>query len=461
MAVGYVGGWSPPNQQDWLNQILAASSQAPNPAMDNSAAGLTQRYGNAPETFGQLATINGWNQPTPRDGNPITPSGPPMANPIPTPAPATPTPAGPGGGGGGDYNSLLQELLANARGTGYIDQINGAYDQQSKLAAEAAGLSWTDDMASRGMLPRDNQSRDLRARLVGQAMSPIAANRAAALADAANQRQTQLGNIAGMMSEQQAREESRRRQEAQDAEARRQFDATMSYNQSQLDYRRNQDNQARQDEQNRQAQLQAAMTGGGGPQPAPGPQGPSGGGGQASPSFFDLIAGQPGYTINGQGAGGGGDAGGGGGGGGYAGGGAGGGGTNFLPTLDGGSNAGLWSDGRGGTTWHNPNNQRPQTSATSFSGVSGGGATSFAKPPGASPAPSAAAAPVPGGGQVMGGSQQVGFGGGPANSPSFNTPAGFAGYGQSWNTPQIAGQAAGVRTGRRDDIFNAATGRYA
>lgn len=459
MAAGYAPGYTTyAQEQEQLRRILAASSQAP-PTLDNSQAGLTQRYGATPETYDQLAIINGWNQPTPRDGNPVTPSGPPMLNPIPTtPAPTTPAPAP--GGSGNDLNSLLNELLADARSGKYLDSINSAYNLQSKQALEGAGLQTTDDLATLGMLPQDSKSRDLNARLIGQAMSPIAANRAAAIADAQQMQGNRIQSVAGMMSEMQARDEARKRQEAADAEARRQFDATMSYNQSQAAYRQSQDNQARQDELNRQAQLRAAMTGGGGLQSAPSSGPAGGGGGQASPSFFDLIAGQPGYTINGQG---GGDSGAGGGGG-YAGGGGsgGGGGTNFLPTLNGGSNAGLWDDGKGGTTWHNPNNQKPQASPTSFSGVaSGGGATSFAKPPGASPAPTAAAAPVPGGGQVMGGSQQVGFGGGPANSPSFNTPAGFAGYGQSWNSPQLAGQAAGVRTGRRDDIFNAATGRYA
>lgn len=463
-----------------LRQRMGNTSGPPiQPSVDNSAAGLSARYGNAPETHEQLAKINGWAQPAQQPqlngwGLPWGQS-PPTAQqrpddsvrlPAATPQPVTPA------GGGGDYNSLLQELLTNARSNSGLDSIHDAYNQQSKLAAEAAGLSWTDDMASRGMLPGDNQSRDLKARLVGQAMSPIAANRAAAVADWNSQRDSRLQSVAGMMSDQQQREAERQRQAAADAESRRRFDAEMGYNQSRLDYQRTSDAQTRQDELNRISQLQQTMSGqgGGGVQSGGGGQvAYSGGGGSGErqrvmptqgPSYYDLLASLPGQgggrtreeVLGGSGGG--------------APDNATGGGVSFS-----GFNGGQMNDpafgqrlgGNGGIFRDQPSSQQ---AATSFSGVAtGGGANSFARPGGggsAPPASGAVGAPITGGAQVMGGLQgsQTGFGGGPTQgNPNYNSPLGFTGYGQSWNQPQLAGQAAGVK--RYQDLQNAAMGRTA
>lgn len=116
MAMGYAGGYNGfrPNQTTSFNPFQPGPETGPQ---------LQARYGNTPETFNQLATINGWN--TPQPGNTAAP-------------PATPGSPAPPSTPGGAVTGGLSDILA---------QIEKVYAGQNDVAMREAQKS----MGNRGL----------------------------------------------------------------------------------------------------------------------------------------------------------------------------------------------------------------------------------------------------------------------------------------------------------------------
>lgn len=338
----------------------------------------------APQHVVNPALTNGGNMPVTQWSNPT-----PAAQPTPAPQ-ATPAPA-PGGG-----SDLLSQLLAQAQAYDPSAGINQAFDAQTKLGLENMGMSWEDELASRGVNPGAATGQDLKSRLSAQLLAPLAAQRASALAGAQSDKLNRLQSLYGLQQQQaQAAQDQTWRQkqfewqQAQDAKDRAwqqgQFDWQKTQAQKDAEWRATQQQWAIED-RNKALNPQAANPYGG-PGQAP-PQ-------QAPQTFFDLINGNPAY--------------GGGSGGGQAeaapsGGGSRGGVGVALPTVSGGSSAGLNEDG----TWR-PSQDQPINGAPR--------PTSFAQPQ-----------------QPQGGGQGGGSGfSGASGAPNVGSRVGAAGAG-SLNT---------------------------
>lgn len=101
-----------------------------------------------------------------------------------------------GPAGGGQYMQMLQGLLGQINGYDPTGQINQAYDAQNSLALKQVGLQAEADQAGRGIMPGDAAGRTINARLTSEALAPLAASRAMALANAG---QGKLQMLAGLL----------------------------------------------------------------------------------------------------------------------------------------------------------------------------------------------------------------------------------------------------------------------
>lgn len=97
---------------------------------------------------------------------------------------------------GGQYSGLLNDVLAQIRGYDPSGQINQAFDAQNSLALKQVGLNVEAQQAGRGLAPGDPAGRGLNARLTSEALAPLAAARATALAGAG---QGKLQMLAGLL----------------------------------------------------------------------------------------------------------------------------------------------------------------------------------------------------------------------------------------------------------------------
>lgn len=187
-----------------------SGNQVPQPHVANPALGNNQ---NMPVTQ--------WSNPSP------------AATPSPTPAPAPTT----GGGGQPDY---LQQLIAKVNGYDPTQSINSAFDAQTQEAVKNVGGQWEGGMGSRGLLPSDNTSQDLKAVLTGKAMAPIAAQRAAALAGAQQQGLQNQFNLANMLSDQERLKQQQQWQNTQFEYTKSQDAATRAWQQAQFEWQKQQ-----------------------------------------------------------------------------------------------------------------------------------------------------------------------------------------------------------------------------
>lgn len=120
---------------------------------------------------------------------------------------------GPLNGGPGSYGGLLGEILGQIRGYDPTSAINHAYDLQNAEALKAVGLQAEAQQASRGLAPGDPAGRSLQAELTAKALSPLAADRAMALANAGQSRlQMQASLLPGLQAAEQAAQAERWRQ---------------------------------------------------------------------------------------------------------------------------------------------------------------------------------------------------------------------------------------------------------
>lgn len=257
MAAGYAGGYFP--QQDMAALMAQITGR---PAAD-TAAGLTQRYNNAPESFGQLATINNWNQPQGGQGAPA-----PAPQAPPAPAPPAPGGAAPMGGGGGS----LAELRAMIMGLNPDDKINQAFDLQTKQGLTDMGMGVEDNLAARGVQMGSATGQDLESRLKGQLLGQLGSQRASALANAQTDRLGRLTSLTGMEMDQQRQQQEaayRSQRDAADDAARnaqmamqqRQADQAAQANTAASAWQQQQEAWAREDrtKQTQEGQVQQAM----------------------------------------------------------------------------------------------------------------------------------------------------------------------------------------------------------
>lgn len=294
---GFSGGFMQqmlPQQQDKLwrsHGVRVASGPAPR---DNSPAGLTQRYGNIPETFDQLATMNGWNQ---SQGSAPAPG--------PAPGPAAPGPAAPGGspagapvGGGG---GSLADLRAQIMGYDPTAGINQAYELTKKQGLQSLGMDVEDNLAARGVTTGSATGQDLQSRLTAQLLGPLQAQHAQALANAQADRLSRLTGLTGMELDQaRAQQEAdyRRQRDAADEAYRRdqlgiqqkQFEQAQQAAANQLEWQKTQqtwatEDRKREEEGRVQAALRQGLLGGGG----------SGGGAMGSVATGSGLTGQEAY----------------------------------------------------------------------------------------------------------------------------------------------------------------------
>lgn len=175
------------------------------------------------------------NAPPPNQGGWVNGAGQalPAAQPAPQPAPVQQ--AAPGGGG-----DLMSQLIAQLQGYDPNKAINDAFDAQSKLAAEAAGVDWNAQQAARGLTPGDNSSQDLHAQLVARLMGPLAAQRAQALAGAQGDKLGRMQSLAGMQLDQQRQAQQQAWQQAQDAENTRRWNAEQAARQGETSWQHEQ-----------------------------------------------------------------------------------------------------------------------------------------------------------------------------------------------------------------------------
>ena len=104
---------------------------------------------------------------------------------------------------GSPYDSYIAQLQQRISGYDPTQGINAAFDAQTQQAAQQMGQQWSSDVGARGLLPSDNTSQDLKAVLTGKVMAPIAAQRAAALANAQQQGLSNQMTLAGLLGDQQ------------------------------------------------------------------------------------------------------------------------------------------------------------------------------------------------------------------------------------------------------------------
>lgn len=205
--------------------------------------------------------------PPDRPGQPVTypATPPPAAQPAPAPAAqpvAQPAPAAP---------DPLAELRAQLMGYDPTAGINEAHRLASQQALGNMGMEWEDNLAARGIDPGAATGQDLKSRLTAQVMGPLAAAHAQQLAAAQGDRLSRLQSLTGMQLDQQRLSQQQAWQQAQDAEARRRWDAEQAYRNSQTDYQHQQDARQNQwqttqqqwqtDDRNRQLQAQAPVGG--------------------------------------------------------------------------------------------------------------------------------------------------------------------------------------------------------
>lgn len=268
-AVGYTGAGQA-GQQDWLAQIIRASQ----PAQANTAAALTQRYNDKPETFQQLATMNGWNQP--QSGQPA-PAG---ASPVPG-APAPAGPAVPGPAAGGAVPGTLADLRAQIMGYNPDDKIDKAFQLTKQQGLTSLGMDVEDQLAARGVNVGAATGQDLQSRLTAQLLGPLQAAHAQALASAQGDRLSRLTSLSGMELDQQRMQQEadyRRQRDAADDAARqaqlamqqRQADQAAKAAEAGLTWQQQQEAWAREDRAKQAQQgtvagaLQSGLLGGGG-----------------------------------------------------------------------------------------------------------------------------------------------------------------------------------------------------
>lgn len=381
MAGGFSADWRSHlvPQRDTLASILEPAAPAP---VDNSPAALSARYGTSPETVSQWATMNGFGQPQgsaaprpssePLTPSPAAPAGTPL-NPTGTASPATP------GGNPTNFASYLQQLQSRVNSSDPSAGINDAFRQMREYVGQQTVGEATGQMGARGLLPSDNTSQDLKAVLMGKAMTPIQAQHAAALSQAQQQGLDNQMSLARMMGDterqtqqQQWEQQKFEYQKSQDAANRAfqqsQYDASQRAQQQQTDF-------LRQQWEAQQKQLQTQNVAGGltdasgnaiAPQssatPAPGGLGP-----EAAAARAKILGGSGGLSL------------------GDILGGSGGGGTDFLPTLHAGG-AGSASGGSATPGWNSgagrsgDPNQKPfgaTTGTTPGAGSSGSGSSGF------------------------------------------------------------------------------------
>lgn len=275
MAFGYAGGGGPgafAQQQDMLAQLMRASQPA-QPALGTPAA-LTQRYADKPETFGQLAAINGWNSP---QAAPAAPGGGAPAPGAPGGGGAAPGPAGPAAGGGG----TLADLRAQIMGYDPTAGINQAYELTKKQGLTSLGMDVEDQLAARGVNVGAATGQDLQSRLTAQLLGPLQAQHAQALAAAQGDRLSRLTSLSGMELDQQRMQQEadyRRQRDAADDAARqaqlamqqRQADQAAKAAEAGLTWQQQQEAWAREDRAKQAQQgtvagaLQSGLLGGGG-----------------------------------------------------------------------------------------------------------------------------------------------------------------------------------------------------
>lgn len=265
------------------HQGYQGAPQAPG-AMPQDAASLQARYGNAPETFDQLATINGWNKPqaapSPFSPAPSNPTAPGLTNSAPVPGGA-PT----GGGGGGD---LMSQLIAQLQGYDPSAGINQAYELTKKQGLQSLGMDVEDNLAGRGVMTGSATGQDLQSRLTAQLLGPLQAQHAQALAGAQGDKLSRLQSLTGMQLDQQRaaqqQEYQRTRDAAEDAWRREQAGQAQAWQQKQWDAQQAQQQQASTWEQQLQKwqtedrQRQQAALGPVGSNPLAGSLGGGGGG---------------------------------------------------------------------------------------------------------------------------------------------------------------------------------------
>lgn len=274
MAFGYAGGFPGYSQAGQNQDLMAQIIRASQPAQANTAAALTQRYNDKPETFGQLATMNGWNQP--QSGQPA-PAG---ASPVPG-APAPAGPAVPGPAAGGAVPGTLADLRAQIMGYNPDDKINQAYELTKKQGLTSLGMDVEDQLAARGVNVGAATGQDLQSRLTAQLLGPLQAAHAQALASAQGDRLSRLTSLSGMELDQQRMQQEadyRRQRDAADDAARqaqlamqqRQADQAAKAAEAGLTWQQQQEAWAREDRAKQAQQgtvagaLQSGLLGGGG-----------------------------------------------------------------------------------------------------------------------------------------------------------------------------------------------------